>query len=138
MDGQPIIYNYVIKGFLKDAAGMLRRVGSTQTFKIKAYRKIIDGLVFVFPRQIPIDINGHEMGVLERPLRAHTAQGKRVALARSDTCPAGSTMTFGISVLGEVSESLLREWLDYGYLRGLGQWRNASYGRFEYNMIKAK
>jgi len=27
-------------------------------------------------------------------------------------------------------EGLLKGWLDYSELRGLGQWRNASYGRF--------
>jgi len=47
---------------------------------------------------------------------------------------AGTAMAFTVQVLGGVSESLLREWLDYGALRGLGQWRNASYGRFTYTL----
>lgn len=81
--------------------------------------------------------NGGELGVLERPLRAATAQGERVTLARSDTVPAGSTLVFTINVLGgSISEELLREWLDYGENRGLGQWRNAGYGRFGYTLKK--
>lgn len=136
VDGQPILYDYVIKGFFKDACGMLRRVRGTESAKIKAYKKVIDGLVFVTPRQIPLNLNGLEMGTLERPLRAQTAQGERVALARSDTCPPGTTLEFTVNILGVVKEPLLREWLDYGKLRGLGQWRNAGFGRVEYTLTK--
>jgi len=137
LDGKPILYDYVIKGFLKDACGMLRRVSDTKSSKLRAYKKVIDGLVFASPRRIPLMIpKGAKMGVMERPLRAQTAQGERVTLARSDTCPIGTVLEFELTVLGVVSEKLLREWLDYGQRRGFGQWRNASYGRFEYEMEK--
>jgi hypothetical protein len=134
LDGAPILYDYVIKGFFKDACGMLRRVKGTQSIKPKAYKKIIDGLVFIEPRQIPLNLNGGEMGINERPLRAQTAQGERVSLARSDTCPVGTTIEFTVVVMGGVSEELLREWLDYGAYRGLGQWRNGGWGTFEYEI----
>lgn len=138
LNGQPVLYDYVVKGFFKDACGMLRRVGGTQSKKITAYKKVIDGLVFTYPRRMPLDLHGKELGILERPLRAQTAQGERIALARSDTAPIGTTMEFEISVFGVVKEALLREWLDYGRFRGFGQWRNASYGRFEYEMKRTK
>jgi hypothetical protein len=137
VDGKPIIYDYVVKGFFKDACGMLRRVDKSESSKVRAYKKEIDGLVFITPRQIPIRVNGDGMGVLERPLRAQTAQGERVTLARSDTVPAGTVLEFTINALGgSISEQLLREWLDYGENRGLGQWRNAGYGRFSYTINK--
>lgn len=134
LDEKPILYNYVIKGFFKDACGMLRRSPGSESKKLTAFKKVIDGLIFVSPRQIPIELNGHEMGILERPLRAQTAQGERVALAKSETCPVGSSIKMEISILGSVSKKLLIEWLDYGQLRGLGQWRNAGYGSFEYHL----
>jgi hypothetical protein len=138
LNGGPILYDYVIKGFFKDACSMLTRVGNTQSAKLKAFRKIIDGTVFIEPRQIPLVLpGGNGMGVLERPLRAQTAQGERVALARSDTCPAGTTMEFDVILLGGVSEAVLREWFDYGRYRGLGQWRNGGYGSFVYEMNEA-
>lgn len=137
VDDVPILYDYVLKGFFKDAAGMLRRASGTRSSKLTAYRKVIDGLVFIEPRQIPINVNGGELGVLERPLRAQTAQGERVALARSDTCPVGSTIEFQVVVMGGVPATLLREWLDYGSYRGLGQWRNGGYGSFTYEIEKA-
>ena len=136
-DGSPVLIDYVIKGFLKDACSMLRRVSGTKSSKVVAYRKVIDGLVFASPREIRIHLpEGALMGVLERPLRARTAQGERVTLARSDTCPMGSRIGFTLTVLGGVSEALLREWLEYGELRGLGQWRNAGYGTFTCEMKK--
>ena len=132
LEGRPILYDYVIKGFFKDACSMLRRQTESTSAKLKAHKKIIDGMVFVFPRQIPIELNGNDLGILERPLRGQTAQGERIALAKSDFAPTGSSIDIELKVLGGVSKKLLTEWLDYGALRGLGQWRNASYGRFEY------
>ena len=137
-DGAPILYDYVVKGFFKDACGMLRRVTGSRSAALKAHKKVIDGLVFIAPRQIPIDLNGGELFVLERPLRAQTAQGERVALAVSDAAPAGSSIEFDVVLLGGVTKALLKDWLDYGSLRGLGQWRNAGYGRFTYQLTEVK
>lgn len=137
LDGQPILYDYVIRGFFKSACYSMRKVPGSKSHKLTAYKKVIDGLVFVEPRRISLDLKGEPMGTLERPLRAQTARGERVALARSDTCPPGTTLTFTLNVLGVVRESHLREWLDYGRLMGLGQWRSGGYGRFTYEMDKA-
>lgn len=79
------------------------------------------------------------MSSIERPLRASTPQGERVALARSDTAPAGTRLIFTLKVLGDdaVNEATLHEWLSYGEYQGLGQWRSGGYGRFEYALEKA-
>lgn len=134
-DGQPVIYDYMLKGFFKDACSMLARTEGSHSKKLKAYKKIIDGLVFVFPRRVPLRLAG-DITILERPLRAQTAQGERVALAASEMAPEGTSIEFTIDVLedGTVTEALLREWLNYGRYRGLGQWRNGSYGRMVYQM----
>ena len=138
LNGAPAIYDYAVKGLFKDAAGMLRRVPGTLSAKLTAYKKIIDGLVFVKPRLIPLEL-ASELGILERPLRAQTAQGERVSLARSEIAPVGTTLTFSVQVLGkDVTEDTLREWLDYGALRGMGAWRNASWGRFGYELAAVK
>jgi hypothetical protein len=131
-DGTPILYDYVLKGFFKDACGMLSRVDGSESKKLKAYKKIIDGLVFVYPRQIPIVLSG-SISELQRPLRAQTAQGERVALACSEMVPAGSSISFELDVLEDkvLTPALLKEWFSYGGKRGLGQWRNGSYGRFD-------
>lgn len=133
-DGTPMLWDYHIKGFFKDACSMLRRVPGTKSNALKAHRKVIDGLVFVAPRKIPIKVVG-EITILERPLRAETAKGPRIALARSESIPAGSSIEVDITPLDKKLEKLITEWLDYGQLRGLGQWRNASYGRFSYEKL---
>ena len=132
-DGTPFIYDYQVKGMMKDTCGMLRRVKGTQSANLKAYKKEIDGLIFVEPRKIPIRLAG-EMALCQRPLRAQTAQGERVALACSETVPAGSTIEFSIVMLNDSTE-LVTEWLDYLRLRGLGQWRNSGKGRASYEII---
>ena len=137
VDGTLVLYDYVIKGFCKDACSMLRRVTGSRSSKLQAFKKVIDGLVFVQPRQIPIKAGG-EPFVLERPLRAQTAQGERVALSRSVAMPVGTTITFDLVTLGAVPKTLLVEWLDYGALRGLGQWRNGGYGSFTYQIENAE
>ena len=93
----------------------------------------------MFPRKIvlspPEGTDLVDLDVLERPLRCQTAQGERVTVTRSDLCPEGTTMEFTLEVLDKnVTEDLLREWLDYGRYRGFGQWRNGSYGRVSYTL----
>ena len=132
---KPIFWDYQIKGFFKDACGMLARVTGTASSKLKAYKKIIDGLVFVSPRQIEITTD-KEIGKCERPLRAQTAQGERIALAISESIKSGATINFDITVLSDDHEKAVIEWLDYGILRGLGQWRNSGKGRFTYKIIE--
>ena len=127
--GEPFFYDYQVKGFFKDTCGMLRRVPSYASASLKNYKKVIDGLVFVFPRKIPVHYEG-DISLCERPLRASTPQGERVALAISEAIPAGATMEFTITCMDEKDLKLVREWLDYGYYRGLGQWRNSGKGRF--------
>ena len=63
-------------------------------------------------------------------LRAATAQGERVALASSETLPAGTTCEFEVQMMRDELEPLVEEWLAYGELRGFGQWRNSGKGRF--------
>ena len=139
-DGRPFIYDYQIKGFFKDACSMLARIGkgeekkTNESAKLKAYKKVIDGLIFPQPRKIPINCAG-EIGDCQRPLRAMTAQGERISLSSSDTVPAGSTIEFEIVCLDDSNVKAVKEWLDYGILRGIGQWRNSGKGRFTWEEI---
>ena len=145
-DGQPIIWDYQVKGFFKDACGMLSRVGGkdesgkkkkvNESSKLTAYKKIIDGLIFVQPRMIPFKFDG-DIGICERPLRAQTMQGERVALSKSEEIPAGATIEFDVLCLSDEHVSAVKEWLDYGVLRGIGQWRNSGKGRFTYTVTEA-
>ena len=142
--GEPVLYDYQVKGFFKDSCGMLGRIGGksetgkkkavNESGKITAYKKVIDGLIFVEPRMIPLKFDG-EIGDCQRPLRAQTAQGERVSLANSEEIPAGATCEFEVLCMDDSHEKAVLEWLDYGALRGIGQWRNSGKGRAVWEYI---
>lgn len=136
-DGKPCLYDYHIKGHFKDACSMLKKATGSLSKDIKAHKKMIDGLIFVNPRLIPLEIpEGKEIGVCQRPLRAQTPQGERVALAMSESVPAGTTCEFEITCLTDEDVKYVREWLDYGSWRGIGQWRNSGCGRYTWEEIR--
>lgn len=135
-DGEPHLFDYQIRGMFKDNCGGLARVKSTKSSTLKAYKKVIDQTIFVAERKIPFTLpEGEQMGVCQRPLRAQTAQGERVALAASETVPAGSTIEFTIEYYDPKHQELILEWLEHGYRHGLGQWRNSGKGSFTYEVI---
>ncbi len=158
VDGQPALFGHVIKGYLKSACGALWRVNGTLSVELRAYKKVIDQLIFPFPDIIPLNVSDAEIEhlatylrkdftVCVRPLRAQTAQGPRVALARSEVVPPGTELDFVLTIIGDVppldrqttkkvpiSEELLHEWFAYGEFHGLGSWRNAGWGKFTYEM----
>lgn len=130
-DGKPFFYDYHVKGFFKDTCGALRQVKGTECSQMKAYKKLIDGLIFVFPRKIVFnDVTPEEITLCERPLRASTPQGERVALACSESIPAGKSIEFEIALLKPELKDWVVEMLNYGVYRGFGQWRNSGCGRY--------
>ena len=136
-NGRPFAWDYQWRGFFKDTISALRKVSGTACSKCKAYKKEVDGLINVYPRKIPINFDG-ETGICQRPLRAQTAQGERVALASSETVPVGSTMVFEIELLCPEDEKIVRECLNNGLRRGFGQWRNSGKGRFKWKLLEER
>lgn len=144
-DGNPLLWNFQVKGFFKEACGMLQRMRgekcSKESCKLKAYKKIVDGCIEPigniedYSRKIPIVIaKGTEIEDFQRPLRAQTAQGERIALANSEKISEKATAEFYVET-PDAYVPAVHEWLRYGRKHGLGQWRNAGFGRFEYELI---
>lgn len=138
---KPFMWNYQIKGFFKDSCKSLRDVEGTESTKITAYKSKIDGLIFIKERKIPF-LNCGQVGECQRPLRADTPKGARTALAHSETIKAGASIEFTIQMLKRKDNKFniraaVTEWLDYGALRGLGQWRNSGKGTFEWEIIES-
>ena len=146
------IYDYQIKGMFKDSCGMLNRAkDSNLSSGLKAYKKVIDGGIYVFPRHIGFFINDQyvdEFGniqntydetgrlkVFQRAFRTSGPQGDRTALASSEVIPAGSRIKFTIGVTSKSFMRYVKEWLDYGCIRGIGQWRNSGTGIFRWRML---
>lgn len=121
----PFFFNYLVKGQLCEAARTIKQFGLLKQLQDKFKR-----YVFVMPRRIRLP---EPAGVLERPLRAQTAQGPRVALVRSDYIAAGTEISYKLEILnaGGITEACLRDVLSYGSRMGLGQWRSGGFGQFE-------
>lgn len=135
-DDKPFTYDYQIRGFFKEACGAKKQIAGSRASKIKAHKKKVDNHIFVKPRQIVWNTQGMKNDMCERPLRANTPVGEQTALAKSETIPAGSTCEFEVICLIDEDIELVKELLDYGIWKGLGQWRNSGKGRFEWEEIK--
>ena len=134
-DGTPFLYDYQVRGFFKEICGAMKAISGTKSSKIKAHKKKIDNTIFVEPREIPLDLHGMKMTNCQRPLRASTAQGERIALANSEVCPEGTSCEFEVLCMVDEDAAMLREWLEYGKYKGIGQWRNSGKGRFTFEII---
>lgn len=144
-DGTPFLFSYTVKGFMKEAARTLKKVPGTKTSKTTAYIKKVDNFIFVeghlkgkprvLPLFMPMDLDLTATDC-QRPLRAQTPQGERVALAHSEEAPAGTYIEFTVTTLIDADMALVREWLDYGRWKGMGQWRNSSHGTFAWEEVK--
>lgn len=136
-DGKPFIWDYQWRGFFKESCGELRKVKGMKSEKVTAYKKKIDLNIFIKERKIPLVFDG-EIGNCQRPLRAATAQGERIALACSETVPAGAVCEFTVVCLVDSDIDLVREWLDYGKWHGMLQWRNSGKGRYVWDELNDK
>ena len=137
------IMDYQVKGFLKQAM----KTAKTQ-LNVSQPASKIDRLVFIEPRFIPLMRNGkpimEEDDILERPLRAQTMQGERVTLASSEMILDPWEATFEVTLLpnsatktsSAITFDTVETAFQYGMFNGLGQWRNASYGKFRFERIE--
>ena len=143
-DGSPLLLNYHVLGFLKEAgkvlngkAGAGRGVERGPASGVRNLRWKVSAYVSVSPRLIPLRLpDGEQLDYFERPLRAETARGPRVAIARSEMAPTGTWIECGLEVISsEISQDVLLDLLDYGWSHGLGQWRSSgAFGTFRYEL----
>lgn len=128
------LYDYHIKGFLKEAGNTIK-----DSLGIKNLRNKLERYVFTRPRRIYLLRNGVPItgpdGMLERALRAMTVQGERIALVSSERVDTPCEIQFSAEILEnkeKIGTEILESLLEYGRYKGLGQWRNGSYGTFEW------
>ena len=134
---QLCLLDYQIKGFFKESIQALR-----PQLNIAAAKGKVDTLIFVEPRYIPLKRDGQpfleEDEQLERSLRTDGPMGPRTCLQASEMINDPWEIEIEITLFGSngSGKSSPLTWeavelaLDYGAFHGLGQWRNAGYGRF--------
>ena len=148
------IWDYQWRGFLKASLATMIELGlAPKEMNRYNFRKIVDTTVFVKQRRVYFhNKEGNFIEktdeTLQRPLRAQTMKGERIALARSQMLPAGTRCEFDINwmkasgsgnrkTIACITEDILVGALHYGELHGWGQWRGGSYGRFKFEASMA-
>lgn len=142
--GQLCLCDYQIKGFIKTSGDTIRQRLNEKKSKgsdnkipksgWESWKSKVDTNVHVFPRLIELGKTRPD-DILSRPLRAKTMQGERVSLARSEVIAADTVFYFEIVILGLIKKEQIIHCLNEGKYYGLGQWRNAGYGRFMYEIV---
>lgn len=132
------LYNYLVKGFLKESGNNLKDCGD---IGVKNLRSKIDNYVFVQPRRIYLVRDGKRIiepdRMLERPLRGMTPLGPRVSLVSSEAVDPPVEIEFTVELVEnkEVTFEIIHKLLDYGALKGMGQWRNGGWGTFTWEEL---
>jgi hypothetical protein len=142
------LWDYQWRGHFKEVIGHLCELGEFSKLSKWTYKRACDGAIFVSARRIYLMRDGQHIkqpdGTLQRPLRATTLQGDRVALARSEYCKAGTQCEFEVSIFEsadkkspwyEINLDLIKSCMDLGVMKGTGQWRSGGYGRYTYEVI---
>lgn len=145
---KPMIGDHMIYGFLKAAADAIAKTRQNKkkgaVLDSSSYTASIINQHVRCGKQFIVfdsDVKRKDDGVpefLQRSLRAMTAKGPRISLAKSEVVPAGAKLEFELKVLSgsTMTEDVLRLLFSYGELSGLGQWRNAGYGQFTFELKK--
>jgi len=129
------VYDYWIKGFIKSSFNICQVNGTVP--KVFAYKKWLDNLIFVYPRQIFLGLEEPD-GDIERSLRFDVRGIEMTALARSHYIDEGREFEFQITLLDnpKMKEKItwdgIKTCFEFGQFVGLGQWRGSGgYGRFQ-------
>jgi len=126
------VYDYFVAGHLRESALELK-----DALQIPALRSYVEQYLVITPRRLrfqwpPGFHPDPELPHLERSLRARTRQGPRITIVRSDYVPAGTRLHFRLHLLtnAHFSWDVVRT-LFTGQWRGMGQWRNGGWGRYD-------
>ena len=140
-DGHIILWNYQVLGFLKEMANDFKKAMGVTNFRWK-----IATYCIVDPRRFPLLRDGQPImkpdDIFVRPLRRDSKMGPIVAISTSERLYPPLTLDFDLCCLHNqanwseslITEEMLRDLLDLGVFKGLGQWHSGGWGRFEYTL----
>lgn len=145
----PCIGDHMIYGFLKASAEAIGRTlpkkNATILNSISYTQSIINQHVrctakfITFDKDIRRNSDG-SASYLQRSLRAMTAQGPRISLAKSEVVEAGAKLSLTLKVFegSPLTQEALETLFSYSEFVGLGQWRSAGNGTFTATITKLK
>jgi len=135
--GNLCILNYHVLGYFKEMAGSFLKEGFRQKFS--RYTDVKASLNGRY-RECLLMRNGQPItqadAVLERSLRAWVRNQYIVSIVASEYLAPPIETEFFLIVLGDtklhnITEDIIKYLLEIGEEKGIGQWRNAGYGKFK-------
>jgi len=151
-DGDPVFRDFQIRGAFKDWMRGLKDVLSKEDVAKKlagkyitsviGFKKLpapwVDRGVFVGPKDILIKLpEGGEMSMCKRIIRKENQKAPGTFSTNfkiSESVPAGSQFSFNLGILNDADENLCLACLHYGFVRGVGEWRNGAKGTFTFEL----
>lgn len=139
-EGIPCISDIQLRGFFKDSFAFVARENKWLTKKDGTnysgdakYRDWIGDRISFNEQYIPI--KDKEVKIMQRPLRCETMQGPRVTLSSSEYISAPFSINFSFKATDDVKDDMIKAVLDRGEFKGIGQWANAQWGTFVYELM---
>jgi len=147
-NGKVCIGSHMILGFMKAAGEAISKTlpkkNGTMLYSASYTSSIINQHCSVATKFIDssIDIDRDEDGnpvYLQRSLRAMTAQGPRVSLAKSETIPEGAEFEFDLRVMknSPMTSEVIDTLFSYGVMTGIGQWRGSG-GKGQFDVVSCE
>lgn len=140
------LFDYHWRGHIKESLGLMCELGEFKKLSKWTFKRAVDLTIYVRPRRVYLMRDGKNImqpeGSLQRPLRATTMQGDRVALARSELVNPGATCDLEIHLLAsgnsksawsEITREKIIQAFTLGQEKGHGQWRGGGYGRYVFS-----
>ena len=157
-DGNSLLmWDYQLRGMFKETMKVMIELGETVNPSLNVWNihGAVDNFLFVNPRRIYLrNADGSNItkahDFLQRSIRVKTAQGDRVAIARSEKVDPGSWLEFEVRLMvsdkknkkaekvSKIEPEDLKNCLLYGSQRGFGQWRSGGYGRYNWTTLSEK
>jgi hypothetical protein len=146
-EGKIAIGDHMIYGFMKAATEAIVRASPAKKGTILGSTAFTASIINQHIRCeeefiiVADDIMRKEDGTSDycvRSLRAMTAQGPRVTIAKSERIAGGSKIPFTLNVMdgSPLTQKDIETIFAYGEIVGLGQWRNSGKGRFKATVTK--
>lgn len=131
-EGNIIVLDYWVRGFIKNAANVLK-----EQLDVKKYKSKIEDFCFVSPREIKLLKNGQPFktvdGIYQRPVPKETPYGQKITFLVSSEKIEPDNLTFDFTLTLFKNKHMefedIEEIMKYSQYCGYGQARGSGFGK---------
>jgi hypothetical protein len=131
-----------LRGFIKDNFAFVGRNSKWITkrkgedfFTDAPFRDFIGSRIMFKQDLFPFEIQPEKIEIFQRPIRVQTMLGPRVSITASESIEPPNSITIEFATTDDIKEEWIPKIFDRGIFRGLGQFSNAQFGSFQYEIL---